>query len=202
MNNTENFFILKRSAKWYNPFYIEISNKAYAIDKICIFDADGVRCSTASGWFGDNNAYYPELRIKGCECVRKKAADFTRKTAFITAGKPLAGEKRYTLFIPSTVAGCEPPTAARGFNNRFFYIRWKLANIGKGETVQQWHAVDAGLSALEDLAEDAVKKIGYQATPNTLKEVATTLKRVEKKLRAEWERVNAIEAADVLKNYR
>ena len=202
MNNTEKFFTLKRSAKWYNPFYVEIKNKSYTLDKICIFDADGVRCSTSSGWFGNNNEYYPELRIDGCECVRKNTVDFTSETAFITAGEPLAGEKRYTLYIPATVAGCEPPTATNGYNNRFFYIRWKLANIGNGETVQQWHAIDAGLSALEMVAEDEAKKIGYQATPNTLKEVAATLKRVEKKLRAEWERVNAIEAADVLKNYR
>lgn len=202
MNNTEKFFTLKRSAKWYNPFFVEIKNKAYTLDKICIFDADGVRCSTSSGWFGNNNAYYPELRIDGCECIRKNTIDFTSEAAFITAGEPLAGEKRFSLYIPATVAGCEPPTATRGFNNRFFYIRWKLANIGNGETVQQWHAIDAGLSALEMVAEDEAKKIGYQATPNTLKEVAATLKRIEKKLRAEWERVNAKEAADVLKNYR
>ena len=42
---------LYRTAKWYNPFSIDVNNKSYELGDIVFFDKSGEICRTGHGWF-------------------------------------------------------------------------------------------------------------------------------------------------------
>ena len=42
---------LYKTAKWYNPFSIDVNDKSYELGDIIFFDKDGEICCTDRGWF-------------------------------------------------------------------------------------------------------------------------------------------------------
>ena len=94
---------LIRECHWYLPFVVYVGTRRCELDKICFFDKDGV-FATTSGFF-DN---YASKRVTSLEintdCVMKRKADFSLKTAFVMSnGKDPYGthEVTYTLYIPA-----------------------------------------------------------------------------------------------------
>jgi hypothetical protein len=100
--------------KFHNPYFIEVNGKEYELDKILIFNKDGVIAKTNCGWFGSNNNC-KELTIE-CDCVRKVKVDFSIKTAFIVkVGEGWDGP-RYALYLPDSVISLSTPTYKKVYN--------------------------------------------------------------------------------------
>ena len=76
---------LYKTAKWYNPFSIDVNNKSYELGDIIFFDKDGEICCTDRGWFTSGistNNDFDRLEIPG-NVKKKTKVDFNEKQAFV-----------------------------------------------------------------------------------------------------------------------
>lgn len=80
---------LYRTAKWYNPFSIDVNNKSYELCDIVFFDKDGVICRTNRGWFESGistNNKFDYLEIPG-DVKKKIKVDFNENKPLSFAPK-------------------------------------------------------------------------------------------------------------------
>lgn len=194
---------LYRTAKWYNPFSIDVNGKAYELGDIIFFDKDGEICHTDRGWFADasiNNPFY-SLEIPG-DVKRKVKVDFNEKQAFIICAEHY-GMKVHKLYIPKECVGLMAPTAVRStMGDCHWEITWRT-NI-EGVSVTSWHFVDQHYRAIIT----QINNIGKELTElwsNSIEKfpiLVAELQQKEDELNKEKERMLAITADDVLENYR
>ena len=84
---------LYKTAKWYNPFSINVNNKSYELCDIVFFDKDGVICRTDRGWFTSGistNNDFDRLEIPGD--VKKKIKVF--KLSIVLYSKPKSNKSK------------------------------------------------------------------------------------------------------------
>lgn len=88
---------------YFNPFFIDIKDKSYILNRINVFENGKVVAYTTSGWFGSNNDFYDGLELP-CDCVKKNKIDLNCKTAFIVRSDECDSyDPRYNLYIPNSV---------------------------------------------------------------------------------------------------
>lgn len=195
---------LYRTAKWYNPFSIDVNDKSYELGDIVFFDKDGIICRTDRGWFMSGstiNNNYDSLEIPG-NVKKKTKVDFNEKQAFVVRTEKY-GMSIYALYIPSSFVGLSAPTAVRStMADHHWEITWKT-NI-EGMSITKWHFVDG--QSQEIIKE--INKIGEHITHlwgNTTKELPKLIEQLKQKkdeLDKATERALAITADNVLENYR
>lgn len=195
---------LYRTAKWYNPFSIDVNDKSYELGDIVFFDKDGIICRTDRGWFMSGstiNNNYDSLEIPG-NVKKKTKIDFNEKQAFVVRTEKY-GMSIYALYIPSSFVGLSAPTAVRStMADHHWEITWKT-NI-EGMSITKWHFVDG--QSQEIIKE--INKIGEHITHlwgNTTKELPKLIEQLKQKkdeLDKATERALAITADNVLENYR
>lgn len=195
---------LYRTAKWYNPFSIVVSNNVYELGDIAFFDKDGVICNTQCGWFTSGistNNDLDELEIPG-DVKRKNKIDFSEKQAFVVRTErhsmPI-----YALYIPSSSVGLSAPTAVRStMADHHWEITWKT-NID-GVSITKWHFVDRQsqeiVKQINHIGQDIACLWGdkIKALPKLIEQ----LQQKKNELDKATECALAITADDVLGNYR
>lgn len=133
---------LYRTAKWYNPFSIDVNGKSYELADIVFFDKDGVICRTGRGWFESgitSNNDFSTLEIPG-DVKKKTKIDFSEKQAFVVRAEGY-GLASHVLYIPSSFVELSAPTAVRStMADHHWEITWKT-NI-YGVSITKWHFVD------------------------------------------------------------
>lgn len=194
---------LYKTAKWYNPFTIDVNDKSYELGDIIFFDKDGEICHTDRGWFANSSINNPfnSLEIPG-DVKKKTKVDFNEKQAFVVRAERY-GMSTYTLYVPSSFVGLSAPTAVRStMSDCHWEITWKT-NI-EGVSVTSWHFVDRHY---RDIITQ-INNIGKELTElwsNSIKKfpiLMAELQQKEDELNKEKERMLAITADEVLKNYR
>ena len=168
----------------YNPFFIDVNNKQYELNKIHFFDENGVICSTGCGWFGSNNYFRKGLEID-VECIVKRKADFAADVAFLLPSENkekswYSNRAYYEIYIPAAVVGLKQPTTKKPQPNaRYYIVSWK-SDID-GVTVDKWEWIDENLRPIEK----RIKEIGEAMSKlfsdfSHLPEMIKELQRLEK----------------------
>ena len=195
---------LYKTAKWYNPFSIDVNNKSYELCDIIFFDKDGVICRTDRGWFTSGistNNDFDRLEIPG-NVKKKTKVDFNEKQAFVVRTERY-GMSTYALYIPSSSVGLSAPTAVRStMADHHWEITWKT-NID-GVSITKWHFVDGQsreiVKQINQIGEDIARLWGD--TTKALPKLIQQLQQKKDELDKATERELAITADAVLENYR
>ena len=196
---------LYKTAKWYNPFSINVNNKSYELCDIVFFDKDGVICRTDRGWFTSGistNNNFDRLEIPG-NVKKKIKVDFNEKQAFVVRAERPCGLADHVLYIPSSSVGLSAPTAVRStMADHHWEITWKT-NID-GVSITKWHFVDRQsqeiVKQINQIGEDIARLWGD--TTKALPKLIEQLQQKKDELDKATERELAITADDVLRNYR
>lgn len=196
---------LYRTAKWYNPFSIDVNNKSYELCDIVFFDKDGVICHTNRGWFESgitSNNNFDILEIPG-DVKKKIKVDFNEKQAFVVRAEERCGLADHVLYIPSSSVGLSAPTAVRStMADHHWEITWKT-NID-GVSITKWHFVDGQsqeiVKQINQIGQDISHLWGD--TTKALPKLISQLQQKKDELDKATERALAITADAVLKNYR
>ena len=196
---------LYKTAKWYNPFSINVNNKSYELCDIVFFDKDGVICRTDRGWFTSGistNNDFDRLEIPG-DVKKKIKVDFNEKQAFIVRAERPCGLADHVLYIPSSSVGLSAPTAVRStMADHHWEITWKT-NID-GVSITKWHFVDGQsreiVKQINQIGENIARLWGD--TTKALPKLIEQLQQKKDELDKATERELAITADDVLENYR
>ena len=196
---------LYRTAKWYNPFSIDVNNKSYELCDIVFFDKDGVICRTDRGWFTSGistNNKFDRLEIPG-DVKKKIKVDFNEKQAFVVRAERPCGLADHVLYIPSSSVGLSAPTAVRStMADHHWEITWKT-NID-GVSITKWHFIDGQsreiVRQINQIGEDIARLWGD--TTKALPKLIEQLQQKKDELDKATERELAITADDVLRNYR
>ena len=196
---------LYKTAKWYNPFSIDVNNKSYELCDIIFFDKDGIICRTDRGWFTSGistNNNFDRLEIPG-NVKKKIKVDFNEKQAFIVRAERPCGLADHVLYIPSSSVGLSAPTAVRStMADHHWEITWKT-NIN-GVSITKWHFIDGQsreiVRQINQIGEDIARLWGD--TTKALPKLIEQLQQKKDELDKATERALAITADDVLKNYR
>ena len=147
---------LYRTAKWYNPFSVEVSGKGYMINSISIFH-DGERIAySGQGWFGHSNNF-DELEID-CECVLKRKIDLNCKTAFIVKAADTY-EVRYDLYIPDSAVLLSDPTYKFNSSDNRHIIKTQKSLIIDGIIFEKFIFTDKDITSIESKIREIGKKI-------------------------------------------
>lgn len=195
---------LYKTAKWYNPFSIDVNGKSYELGDIVFFDKDGEICRTDRGWFTSGistNNNFDSLEIPGG--VKKKTkVDFNEKQAFVVRAEGYILSK-HVLYIPSSFVGLSAPTAVRStMADHHWEITWKT-NI-EGVSITKWHFIDGQnreiIQQINQIGEDIARLWGD--TAKTLPKLIEQLQQKKDELDKVTKRALAITADDVLGNYR
>ena len=196
---------LYKTAKWYNPFSIDVNNKSYELCDIVFFDKDGVICRTDRGWFTSGistNNNFDCLEIPG-NVKKKIKVDFNEKQAFVVRAEGPCGLADHALYIPSSFVGLSAPTAVRStMADHHWEITWKT-NID-GVSITKWHFVDGQsreiVRQINQIGENIARLWGD--TTKALPKLIEQLQQKKDELDKATERALAITADDVLRNYR
>lgn len=196
---------LYRTAKWYNPFSIDVNNKSYELCDIVFFDKDGVICRTNRGWFESgitSNNNFDYLEIPG-DVKKKIKVDFNEKQAFVVRAEEPCGLADHALYIPSSFVELSAPTAVRStMADHHWEITWKT-NID-GVSITKWHFVDGQsqeiVKQINQIGENIARLWGD--TAKALPKLIEQLQQKKDELDKSTERALAITADAVLKNYR
>ena len=196
---------LYKTAKWYNPFSIDVNNKSYELGDIVFFDKDGVICRTDRGWFTSGistNNDFDRLEIPG-DVKKKIKVDFNEKQAFVVRAERPCGLADHVLYIPSSSVGLSAPTAVRStMTDHHWEITWKT-NID-GVSITKWHFIDGQsreiVRQINQIGEDIARLWGD--TTKALPKLIEQLQQKKDELDKATERELAITADDVLRNYR
>ena len=196
---------LYRTAKWYNPFSIDVNNKSYELCDIVFFDKDGVICRTNRGWFTSGistNNKFDRLEIPG-DVKKKIKVDFNEKQAFVVRAERPCGLADHVLYIPSSSVGLSAPTAVRStMADHHWEITWKT-NID-GVSITKWHFVDGQsqeiVKEINQIGQDISRL--WSDTTKALPKLINKLQQKKDELDKATERALAITADAVLKNYR
>ena len=196
---------LYRTAKWYNPFSIDVNNKSYELCDIVFFDKDGVICRTNRGWFESGistNNKFDILEIPG-DVKKKIKVDFNEKQAFVVRAERPCGLADHALYIPSSSVGLSAPTAVRStMADHHWEITWKT-NID-GVSITKWHFVDGQsreiVRQINQIGENIARLWGD--TTKVLPKLIEQLQQKKDELDKATERELAITADAVLRNYR
>ena len=196
---------LYKTAKWYNPFSIDVNNKSYELCDIVFFDKNGVICRTDRGWFTSGistNNNFDRLEIPG-DVKKKIKVDFNEKQAFVVRAERPCGLADYVLCIPSSSVGLSAPTAVRStMADHHWEITWKT-NID-GVSITKWHFVDGQsreiVKQINQIGENIARLWGD--TTKALPKLIEQLQQKKDELDKATERELAITADDVLENYR
>ena len=195
---------LYRTAKWYNPFSIDVNNKSYELGDIVFFDKSGEICRTGHGWFTSGistNNNFDKLEIPG-DVKKKTKIDFNEKQAFVVHIEQ-HGLASYALYIPSSSVKLSAPTAVRStMADHHWEITWKT-NID-GVSITKWHFVDGQsqeiVKQINQIGQDISHLWGD--TTKALPKLIEQLQQNKDELDKATERALAITADAVLKNYR
>ena len=195
---------LYRTAKYYNPFSIDVNGKSYELGDIVFFDKGGVICRTNLGWFPSEtttNNDFGVLEIPG-NVKRKTKVDFSEKQAFIVPAER-HGCDEYALYIPSSFVGLSAPTAERStMADHHWEITWKT-NI-TGVSITKWHFINGQsqeiVKQINQIGQDISRLWGD--TTKALPKLIEQLQKKKDELDKATERALAITADAVLKNYR
>ncbi len=196
---------LYRTAKWYNPFSIDVNGKSYELADIVFFDKDGVICRTNRGWFESgitSNNNFNILEIPG-DVKKKIKVDFNEKQAFVVRAEEPCGLADHVLYIPSSSVELSAPTAVRStMADHHWEITWKT-NID-GVSITKWHFVDGQsqeiVKQINQIGQDISHLWGD--TTKALPKLISQLQQKKDELDKATERALAITADAVLKNYR
>ena len=196
---------LYKTAKWYNPFSIDVNNKSYELCDIVFFDKDGVICRTDRGWFTSGistNNDFDRLEIPG-DVKKKIKVDFNEKQAFVVRAERPCGLAEHVLYIPSSSVGLSAPTAVRStMADHHWEITWKT-NID-GVSITKWHFVDGQsqeiVKQINQIGENIARLWGD--TTKALPKLIEQLQQKKDELDKATERELVITADDVLRNYR
>lgn len=196
---------LYKTAKWYNPFSIDVNNKSYELCDIVFFDKNGVICRTDRGWFTSGistNNDFDRLEIPG-NVKKKIKVDFNEKQAFVVRTERPCGLADHVLYIPSSFVGLSAPTAVRStMADHHWEITWKT-NID-GVSITKWHFVDGQsqeiVKQINQIGEDIARL--WSNTEKELPKLIEQLQQKKDELDKATERELAITADDVLGNYR
>ena len=195
---------LYKTAKWYNPFSIDVNNKSYELCDIVFFDKNGVICRTDRGWFTSGistNNNFDRLEIPG-NVKKKIKVDFNEKQAFVVRTERYS-MPTYALYIPSSSVGLSAPTAVHStMADHHWEITWKT-NID-GVSITKWHFVDGQsreiVKQINRIGEDIARLWGD--TTKALPKLIEQLQQKKDELGKATERELAITADAVLENYR
>ena len=195
---------LYKTAKWYNPFSINVNNKSYELCDIAFFDKNRVICRTDRGWFTSGmsmNNDFDRLEIPG-NVKKKTKVDFNEKQAFIVRTERY-NMPTYALYIPSSSVGLSAPTAVRStMADHHWEITWKT-NID-GVSITTWHFIDGQsrniVKQINQIGEDIARLWGD--TAKALPKLIEQLQQKKDELDKATERELAITADYVLENYR
>lgn len=188
------------TTRYYNPFFIDLSEKSYEISNILFYDEVGVICSTGHGWFGSGNNNFNVFTIDA-DCALKRKVDFNSKTPFIVAdGKDILNKTRYALYIPKSVIGLKSPVAMN--RGRHFVVRW--TSDMDGVAVEKWHFIDAELTEVEHRINEVGEKIShlYSNSFSELDELVKELNSLRKKREKAMNGMLTVKEEDVIKFYR
>lgn len=196
---------LYKTAKWYNPFSIDVNNKSYELCDIVFFDKNGIICRTDRGWFTSGistNNNFDRLEIPG-NVKKKIKVDFNEKQAFVVRAERPCGLADHVLYIPSSSVGLSAPTAVRStMADHHWEITWKT-NID-GVSITKWHFIDGQsreiVRQINQIGEDIARLWGD--TTKALPKLIEQLQQKKDELDKATERELAITADDVLENYR
>ena len=196
---------LYKTAKWYNPFSIDVNDKSYELGDIIFFDKDGEICRTDRGWFTSGisiNNNFDRLEIPG-NVKKKTKVDFNEKQAFVVRAEGPCGLADHVLYIPSSFVGLSAPTAVRStMADHHWEITWKT-NID-GVSITKWHFIDGQsreiVRQINQIGEDIARLWGD--TTKALPKLIEQLQQKKDELDKATERELAITADAVLENYR
>ena len=195
---------LYKTAKWYNPFSIDVNGKSYELGDIIFFDKDGEICRTGCGWFTSGismNNNFDKLEIPG-DVKKKTKVDFNEKQAFVVRAEGYVLSK-HVLYIPSSFVGLSAPTAVRStMADHHWEITWKT-NI-EGVSITKWHFIDGQsqeiVKQINQIGQDIARLWGD--TAKALPKFIEQLQQKKNELDKATERALAITADAVLGNYR
>lgn len=195
---------LYKTAKWYNPFSIDVNGKSYELGDIIFFDKDGEICRTGCGWFTSGismNNNFDKLEIPG-DVKKKTKVDFNEKQAFVVRAEGYILSK-HVLYIPSSFVGLSAPTAVRStMADHHWEITWKT-NI-EGVSITKWHFIDGQsreiIQQINQIGDDIARL--WSDTTKTLPKLIEQLQQKKSELDKATERALAITADAVLGNYR
>ena len=196
---------LYRTAKFYNPFSIDVNGKSYELCDIAFFDKDGVICRTNRGWFESgitSNNKFDYLEIPG-DVKKKIKVDFNEKQAFVVRAEEPCGLADHVLYIPSSFVKLSAPTAVRStMADHHWEITWKT-NID-GVSITKWHFVDGQSQEIVKQINQIGQNIArlWGDTAKALPKLIEQLQQKKDELDKATERALAITADAVLRNYR
>src|SRR5690554_6889353 len=97
--------ILRRSSRWYRPYYVGIGNNNYYLDSIIIYDENGI-ITQCSGWFEkiDDNGIrqdieYIDLYIQKEDIMLKRKEDFNINKGFLISKGKDYNELKGVLYL-------------------------------------------------------------------------------------------------------
>lgn len=153
--------------RYYNPYFVDMGDKEFCLDGICVFDENGIIAKNNNGWFGSNNNV-PEREFD-CECVRKMKVDFKCKTAFIvkTNSNTWASEPRYTLYIPAEVVKLADPVTIK--QDDYTLLTTQKSTVYEGVIFSQFHFLNRRLCMLQQEYKAICESIQHSYYPDETK---------------------------------
>lgn len=134
---------LYRKERWMNPFWIDCNGEK-RLNKIVVFNKEGVVFQSGCGWFGRSNNPVSEATFD-CDCIVKRKVDFNLSVAFVIRSDEIShyGSHCYELYIPETAVEYSVSLSRRVFSDSRVDIVevYHIQNIGVDH--EEHHFVDS-----------------------------------------------------------
>ena len=93
---------LKRNAVWFRPYFAEINNKEYQVDKIYIYKDGKIVVSTCQGWFENKNRGDVEsVELPTEKIINRRKEKFDGEVFGITHKESYTNETHVNIYIPA-----------------------------------------------------------------------------------------------------
>ena len=198
--------ILSRASDWYRPYSIYINNNNYVIDKIFIYDENGI-ITQCSGWFEtrENDRFSSKdiesinLPVEYEDILLKRKEDFNIKKGFIISKGKDYNELKACLYLHKEVVGLK----FIGYIKEYDSIYEIYKGYVDDEIIDFRNNVKFLKNKLYDLTskfDDIVKNISsYDLTQDKLDTLLKDLKKSGNAILKEKEYINNYNIEDFLK---
>lgn len=94
--------ILKRNAGWFRPYFAEINNREYQVDKIHIYQDGKILTTTRSGWFENKDqGDVKSVDLSTEKIINRRKEKFDGEVFGITHKESYTNETHVDIYIPA-----------------------------------------------------------------------------------------------------
>ena len=109
--------ILRNHATWHRPYYISTNNKCYVVDRIYIYNKDGIVCSEHCCFRDKNGEDIEQITLDIDEVLSRRKEKFDGKVFVINIKNRYSTIKECDLYIPMDILNIHHTKYKKMYNN-------------------------------------------------------------------------------------